>query len=191
MRVALLWGPSIVRDALVNFLESRGRFDVVAASDQPKDCLAAVRTNEAQVILADLGLLDSAQRQFVLGAKVLGSFGLLFVASSSTEGMDSIEGEEIVDVSTSREEFFDRIRRCGEPYQPERSGRRGRRPSNKPFGLSAREYEIAQLIAKGYGNRRISEETGMQEQSVKNAVSTIMRKLNCENRTQVALHILG
>ena len=38
-------------------------------------------------------------------------------------------------------------------------------------------------------NRRISEVTALREQSVKNLVSVIMRKLNCENRVQVALKL--
>ena len=60
-----------------------------------------------------------------------------------------------------------------------------------PYGmaqdLSPRELEVAQLVAKGLPNRRIATITGLQEQSVKNLVSTIMRKLRCENRVQVAL----
>jgi len=57
------------------------------------------------------------------------------------------------------------------------------------FELSRREYEIAGLIAKGYGNRAIAEAMALKEQSVKNLVSTVIRKLSCENRVQVALRL--
>jgi DNA-binding NarL/FixJ family response regulator len=38
-------------------------------------------------------------------------------------------------------------------------------------------------------NRKISQITGLREQSIKNLVSVIMRKLHCENRVQVALKL--
>jgi DNA-binding NarL/FixJ family response regulator len=40
-------------------------------------------------------------------------------------------------------------------------------------------------------NRRIAESLGIREQSVKNLVSVLMRKLHCENRVQVALQLTG
>jgi DNA-binding NarL/FixJ family response regulator len=40
-------------------------------------------------------------------------------------------------------------------------------------------------------NRRIAHVTGLREQSIKNLVSVVMRKLNCENRVQVALKLVN
>lgn len=187
MRIALLWSNSLVRDAMATYLDSRGRFDIVAATDNAKDCLTAVREHGIHVILAEHDLMDDAQRQYLLGAKALGAFGLLFVASA--ENIQEVEADKTsyVSMNVSREEFFRRITESGEPYLNQFSGRSR---ANKPFGLSAREYEVAKLISKGYSNRRISEETGIIEQSVKNTVSTVLRKLDCENRTQLALKIL-
>jgi DNA-binding NarL/FixJ family response regulator len=45
------------------------------------------------------------------------------------------------------------------------------------------------MVAKGLPNRRIAQSLGLREQSVKNLVSTVMRKLDCENRVQVALKL--
>ncbi len=56
-------------------------------------------------------------------------------------------------------------------------------------GLTPREREVAGLVARGMSNRTIAGTLGMQEQSVKNLVSAIMRKMRCENRTQVALQL--
>ena len=59
-----------------------------------------------------------------------------------------------------------------------------------PRSLTPREQEVAQLVAQhGMSNRRIALELGLREQSIKNLVSTVMRKLDCENRVQVALRI--
>jgi DNA-binding NarL/FixJ family response regulator len=67
---------------------------------------------------------------------------------------------------------------------------RGRpRMNTHGFELSNREYEVACLIAKGFTNQRIAEAMSLKEQSVKNLVSTVIRKLHCENRVQVALRL--
>lgn len=187
MRIALLWNDSLVRDAMATYLDSRGRFDIVIATDNAKACLTAVREHNIHVILAEHDLMDDAQRQYLLGAKALGSFGLLFVGDEEAVQNASTDSANYVSVRSSREEFFRRINTHGEPYLGHISGRT---KANKPFGLSTREYEVAKLISKGYSNRRISEETGIIEQSVKNTVSTVLRKLECENRTQLALKIL-
>jgi DNA-binding NarL/FixJ family response regulator len=57
--------------------------------------------------------------------------------------------------------------------------------------LTRRELQVAQLVSQGMSNRRIAETLGIREQSVKNLVSMLMRKLRCENRVQVALHLTG
>ena len=67
------------------------------------------------------------------------------------------------------------------------------RESLSPYGsrgdLTPREREVARLVSQGMPNRRIATVLGIQEQSVKNLVSVVMRKLRCENRVQLALHL--
>jgi DNA-binding NarL/FixJ family response regulator len=60
-----------------------------------------------------------------------------------------------------------------------------------PRTLTKRELEVAQLVAQGMPNRRIASVLQLQEQSIKNLVSAVMRKLDCENRVQVALRLSG
>jgi DNA-binding NarL/FixJ family response regulator len=67
----------------------------------------------------------------------------------------------------------------------------GRRSYGSANNLTKREFEVAQFIAKGMSNRAIAETADLHEQSVKNLVSVVLRKLSCENRTQVALKLLN
>jgi DNA-binding NarL/FixJ family response regulator len=53
--------------------------------------------------------------------------------------------------------------------------------------LTRRETEIIKLIAQGYANREIANALNISEQTVKNHVSSILRRLNLRDRTQVAL----
>lgn len=55
--------------------------------------------------------------------------------------------------------------------------------------LTPREGSVASLLAQGHSNRTIAALTGLREQSVKNVVSGVMRKLGCRNRVQAALRL--
>lgn len=53
--------------------------------------------------------------------------------------------------------------------------------------LSEREREVLRLIAQGKSNREIAGELFIAEKTVKNHVSNILWKLECNDRTQAAL----
>lgn len=54
-------------------------------------------------------------------------------------------------------------------------------------GLTNRELDVVELLATGHPNRRIAEILNLKDQSIKNIVSSAMRKLQVDNRTQLAL----
>ena len=56
----------------------------------------------------------------------------------------------------------------------------------KKFGLSNREYEVLQLLAKGYSNADISENLFLSLSTVKSHVSNLFVKLDVKSRTQAA-----
>lgn len=56
--------------------------------------------------------------------------------------------------------------------------------------LTAREKEVLAHIAEGMSNGEISQELGISEKTVKNHVSSILRKLDLMDRTQVAVYAL-
>jgi DNA-binding NarL/FixJ family response regulator len=53
--------------------------------------------------------------------------------------------------------------------------------------LTPREIEILQYIAKGYLNKQIAAELGISEQTIKNHVTSILRKLNANARTEAVV----
>ena len=55
-----------------------------------------------------------------------------------------------------------------------------------PADLSAREYEVASLITRGYSNRQIARELVISERTVDSHVSNILRKLSLGSRAQIA-----
>ena len=56
--------------------------------------------------------------------------------------------------------------------------------------LSERELRILNLIAEGQSNREVAAQLGVSEQTVKNAVSSILRKLAVNDRTQAVIAAL-
>lgn len=63
---------------------------------------------------------------------------------------------------------------------------RGRGQENQSQGLSERELEVLQLLAKGATNEEIAGELFLSEKTVKSHLSSIFRKLRVTNRTQAA-----
>ncbi len=62
----------------------------------------------------------------------------------------------------------------GDPYQP----------------LSAREMEVLIYVTQGMSNKEIAHSLGISHQTVKNHVTSILRKLGVEDRTQAAIYAL-
>jgi len=56
--------------------------------------------------------------------------------------------------------------------------------------LSAREAEVLEAIAQGLTNKRVGEALSISEQTVKNHVTSILRKLAVNGRTQAVLYAL-
>lgn len=56
--------------------------------------------------------------------------------------------------------------------------------------LSAREMEVLKYVARGMSNKEIALVLGISHQTVKNHVTSILRKIGVEDRTQAAIYAL-
>jgi RNA polymerase sigma factor (sigma-70 family) len=56
--------------------------------------------------------------------------------------------------------------------------------------LSSREMEILKLITRGLSNKEIAKDLGISRQTVKNHMTSILRKLAVNDRTQAAVYAL-
>lgn len=192
MRVALCSKEGLFGEALASLLDHQGSFQVVSTERSPRDLINAAKEYRAQVMLVDSFELDRNELQFLLGARAFGDFAIVLIVSES-EREDFVETpvDRLISRESGAQELFGALEELGgsvklvaRPYV-----RESRRSYGNGNDLTRREYEVAQLVAKGMSNRKIAQITGLREQSIKNLVSVIMRKLHCENRVQVALKL--
>jgi DNA-binding NarL/FixJ family response regulator len=54
----------------------------------------------------------------------------------------------------------------------------------KEHEITSREYEVLELIAKGFSNKEIADTLFLSESTIKTHVSNLLTKLNAKRRTQ-------
>lgn len=192
MRVALSSKEGLFGESLASLLDHQGSFQVVATERTPRELISAAKEYRAQVMIVDSFDLDRNELQFLMGARAFGEFAIvLIVADSERESFVETPVDRLLSRQTSAQDLFHALEELGgsvrlvaRPFV-----RETRRSYGNGNDLTRREFEVAQLVAKGMSNRKIAQITGLREQSIKNLVSVIMRKLHCENRVQVALKL--
>lgn len=204
MRVAVVCKDTLVREAIASLLTHEGPFSVAGGADSVSGAIRVVGTDSRSVIVVVASGL-SVEDWVELGeAKALNQVQVILVVPSNNSSAAYRVADAVVrDTDGSNtlisavKRFIDTVNPAERPLQAMQAGTHPlivAEGIHQTYGgrrLTRRELEVAQLVAQGMANRRISQVLDLQEQSVKNLVSSIMRKLNCENRTQVALKLHG
>jgi DNA-binding NarL/FixJ family response regulator len=102
--------------------------------------------------------------------------------AARAEALASVEqlAEQLTDAALTEGLLAGARRELGIEAPSRRVLRRG------PGGLTAREQEVAGLIARGHSNRAMAERLVLSERTVEDHVSGILRKLGFSSRAQIA-----
>lgn len=190
MVVGLVCEDTLTREALARLVESRGGLTVLPSQSDVRATIGHF-TKETPDVLIVMGKdLSPDEWVMVSALKTLTSVRVVCVSDGDAPGSGA-SVDAVVRSQEGTEGLFRALSHfAGDLPQAsvvaERRSEYGRRSR-----LTPRELEVAKLVAQGLPNRRIGQIMGLQEQSVKNLVSVVMRKLNCENRVQVALKMVG
>jgi DNA-binding NarL/FixJ family response regulator len=205
IKVLIVDDHPVFRDGLRQCLGARKELRVVAAVGGGEELWRAIRTHgRPHVVLMDVEMpgeggieLARALRERhpevhvimltafsdserVFSAFKAGAVGYLLKNSSPDEIRATVEraaqGEPILSG-----EIAGRVLR---EFERER---REVRERESLAGLTAREEEILRLVATGESNREIGKRLFISEQTVKNHVASIFRKLQVNDRTKAAL----
>jgi DNA-binding NarL/FixJ family response regulator len=164
-------------------LRAQGRphvvlMDVEMPGDSGIELTQALREQQPDVRVVMLTAYSDPERVFA--ALKAGAVGYLLKNVSPAEIRATVEraaaGEPILSA--------DLAGRVLREFERERAEARDR---EQLAGLTAREEEILKLLATGESNREIGARLFISEQTVKNHVASIFRKLHVNDRTKAAL----
>jgi DNA-binding NarL/FixJ family response regulator len=211
-RVVIVDDHPLFRQGIVDFLSADPNITVIAEADNGEMALEIIRELEPDIAIVDVNLPlmnghqvvrhvqeDRSSTKVILltayddpeqiahamrgGAsaycsKDIQPQDLLGVIEQVLEGK-YILGEQTLDktgldtwLSSQTEKAMREYGDPGEPFSP----------------LSKREMEVLIFISKGKSNKEIAYLLGISHQTVKNHVTSILRKLVVEDRTQAAIY---
>ncbi len=205
IKVMIVDDHPVFRDGLQQCLESRHELQVIAAVGGGEEMWRALRSQgRPQIVLMDVEMpgqggieLTQALREKHPEVRVL----MLTAFSDSERVFAALKAGAVGYLlkNSSPDEICGAVARAaaGEPllsgeiagrvlreFERERQEERYR---EQLAGLTPREEEILKLLATGESNREIGKRLFISEQTVKNHVASIFRKLQVNDRTKAAL----
>ena len=186
IRILVVDDHPIVRDGFVTVFEDQEDMEVVDTADSVATAL--IRGKSADVVLLDLELTDGSGLTVLReleGPKIL----VLTAFDNDEELMDALRSGAAGYLlkGTRSEDIVSAVRRvaAGETVvDPRLAGRVATRLAQGP-PVSPRENEVLKLLGDGLSNREIGERLSVTERTVKFHVSSLLAKLEAENRTHL------
>ncbi|HYM57090.1 MAG TPA: response regulator transcription factor [Solirubrobacteraceae bacterium] len=201
IRVLIADDHAVVRQGLRAFLELQDEIEVVAEAADGEEALDAVQRLAPDVVLMDLVMprLDGIEairrlRERTPSARVivLTSFGDERVLPAIRAGaagylLKDVQPPELVRAIRTVHGGESLLAPAVTATVMEQLAREG---GGRAAGasLTEREREVLALIARGLSNKRIAQELGVAEKTVKAHVGSILGKLDVADRTQAALY---
>lgn len=199
IRVMLVDDHNIVRNGLKTLLQQSEDVDVSGEAGSLQEALEVIPKSEPDVILLDLKLPDSdgvngcnlikrnypdikviiltaySQNHLVMETMRAGADGYLLKNIQYEVLVNTIkmvyEGAHILDPAVS-ENVLGKMLNNNEKKSDD--------------GLSPRESNILELLSTGKSNREIAEILSISENTVRNYISSMFKKINVTNRTEAA-----
>ncbi|GAA4725293.1 response regulator transcription factor [Isoptericola chiayiensis] len=200
MRVLTVDDNALIRLGVRAALETFDDVESVAETDDPDVALTAVADGAVDVVLLDVRMPKVSGLDLLPGLVEHATVVMLTHTEDSEvlqEAMSAGAAGYIVHGSLSPEEMLNVLRLCaagsqvvtGVParWHAGRGGEAGGADSasaRERFGLSPREHEVMEAIARGRVNAEIARELVLSEKTVKNHVNSIFAKLAVASRGQ-------
>jgi DNA-binding NarL/FixJ family response regulator len=205
IKVLIVDDHPVFRDGLRQCLEARKELQILAAVGNGEEMWKAIRAHgRPQIVLMDIEMPgdNGIELTTALAAKHPEVRVVMLSAFSDTERVFSALKAGAVGYllkNTAPDEIRAAVERAaaGEPmlsgeiagrvlheFEREREDQRFR---EQLADLTSREEEILKLLATGESNKEIGNRLFISEQTVKNHVASIFRKLHVNDRTKAAL----
>lgn len=186
MRIAILSSENLFREGLLAIIKARTNIGVTAVEGPIRQAIKGGKLPSGSLLIIDLRDVPEGDLDFLEGVQAFGSVRTIFIVDG--EVAKDFPLREAVSRSATADEFIRAVRSFAHKSEVREHGapRRGRpRQETNSLPLAKRQYEIVEHMAAGMSNLQIADEMGIKEQTVKNVVTTIMKRLGCRNRHEV------
>jgi DNA-binding NarL/FixJ family response regulator len=216
LRVLVVVQQPIYRQGVISILKDLGGCEVLGVPESANDALELARKNEPDVALLDtffdsLDILEIARQMRVYSPKTavimlseLDGEEWLFQAvkvGAAAYYTRNITAVDLVDAikKVSNGEYLinddvlsqpNLASRVLQSFREMSTGLEEDQPPTEPCPLSTREVEILEHIAKGNSNKEIAKLLDISDQTVKNHITSILRKLEVNDRTAAVVYAI-
>jgi DNA-binding NarL/FixJ family response regulator len=216
IRVIVVDEQPLFRQGICSTLEQMGDCEIIGTSTNEEEILELSRTGNPDVALIDAGLTTADPLEI---ARQMRHFAPQMAIMILTPSVDEERLFQSIKVGASAyytrnitpEELKDAVRRVShgeylinddvlsKPQLASRVLKSFRELSveeEEPPGkdtyspLSSREVEILDYIARGNSNKEIAKSLKISDQTVKNHITSILKKLSVNDRTAAVVHAL-
>ncbi|MEW6086594.1 MAG: response regulator transcription factor [Chloroflexota bacterium] len=203
IKVLICDDQQLICEGLATILRSSPKIEVVGAAHNGDEALVLVEEHQPHIVLMDLKMpgmsgveatLEIRSRFPNVRVLVLTTYALdEWVADAIRAGasgylLKDISGEKLIEsvLGTAQGKTYLDPVVAGNLLQLLTQGK-PLPPLEQVPHLTDREREILSLLGMGYTNTRIAEELNLTQATVRNLMSGLLKKLNLEDRTQLAL----
>jgi two-component system, NarL family, response regulator DegU len=210
IQVYIISQQSLFRQGIQHSLSSLPDIAVVGVSEINDSVLSFMDNNPPDVTLIDID--GSTEAGLTLARKIKqhsSSIAIVVMASNPNDEQlfEVLKGQaaSYINKETTAEQLVETIRRVSRGEHPINEAlttrpklaeqvlmqfqELSRRSEAEQFlsPLTPREMQILKYIGQGYLNKQIAVELGISEQTIKNHVTSILRKLNANARTEAVV----
>ncbi|MER1957448.1 MAG: response regulator transcription factor [Solibacillus sp.] len=211
-KIIIIDDHQLFREGVKRILDFEDSFEVVAEGDDGIDVLGLYERNEPDVVLMDINMPEKNgveataeliekypdakvmvlsihdDESYVTHALKSGALGYMLKEMDADEIVEAIKvvsnGGSYLHPKVTKN-LVAEFRRLSEH---ENKGNFHQTEIRRPFHLlTKRECEVLQLLTDGQSNRTIGETLFISEKTVKNHVSSILQKMNVNDRTQAVV----
>lgn len=198
----------LIRDSLKIVLDTNDTIEVIGAVSNGVEVIRAVRENRPDVVLMDIRMpeMDGVQctqiikenypeikiiilttfddDEYIFSALKYGASGYLLKGISMEQLVEAIhkvyKGNAMIngDIATKVLDMFSKMAQNDISVSVEKGAE---------MEITESEWKVVRLVAEGMSNKEIATKLYLTEGSVRNYLSSILRKLDLRDRTQLAI----
>ena len=201
INVMLVDDHKMLREGIKQLLEFDSEIKVISSAQTGKECLSLLEENKPDIVLLDINLPDTSGIKLIKDIKKRSKtikVMMLTVHNEVEYLVDSLDGgaDGYILKDSGAEELIKAIKFIynGERYIepsliPSLNARLVQLETETDMvkSLTKREIQILSLLVSGKSNLDISETLKLSEQTIKNHVTALYKKIGVKDRTQAAV----